>query len=68
MNHKKLRRIYRQEGLQVRKRDVRKRALGSGTSIRFPDVVNRSEALDSVSEFLSDGQRSRILTVVDDYS
>jgi putative transposase len=29
MNHKKLRRLYREEGLQVRKRGGRKRALGT---------------------------------------
>jgi putative transposase len=28
MNHKKLRRLYREEGLQVRRRSGRKRAVG----------------------------------------
>jgi putative transposase len=36
MNHKKLRRLYRDEGLQVRRRDDRKRALGTRAPIALP--------------------------------
>jgi hypothetical protein len=36
MNHKKLRRLYREEGLQVRRRIGRKRALGSRTPMAIP--------------------------------
>ena len=68
VNHKKLRRIYREEGLQVRKRGGRKRALGTRAPIQLPDRVNRRWSLDFVSDAFTDGRRFRILTVVDDYS
>lgn len=68
VNHKKLRRIYREEGLQVRKRSGRKRALGTRAPICLPDAVNRRWSLDFVSDAFSDGRRFRILAVVDDYS
>lgn len=65
VNHKKLRRIYRKEGLQVRKRCGRKRALGTRAPICLPDAVNRRRSLDFVSDAFSDGRRFRILAVVD---
>ena len=36
MNHKKLRRLYREERLQVRRRGGRKRALGTRAPIALP--------------------------------
>jgi putative transposase len=67
VNHKDLRRIYREEGLQVRKRGGRKRALGTRAPIQLPDRVNRRWSLDFVSDAFTDGRRFRILTVVDDW-
>ncbi len=64
VNHKKFRRIYREEKLQVRRRGGRKRALGT----RRPMVVLQRWSLDFVSDALTDGRRFRILTVVDDHT
>ncbi len=66
VNHKKLFRIYREEGLAVRRRRSRKRALGTRRPILVPDRANRRWSLDFVSDALSDGQRFRVLGVVDD--
>lgn len=63
MNLKKLRRLYREEKLQVRRRGGRKRALGT----RRP-MPNMRWSLDFVSDALTDGRRFRVLAVVDDYS
>lgn len=41
VNHKKLRRIYCEEGLQVRKRGGRKRALGTRRRMIVPEAVNQ---------------------------
>jgi transposase InsO family protein len=41
MNHKKLRRIYREERLQVRRRGGRKRALGTRMPIALPQGPNQ---------------------------
>ena len=68
MNHKKVRRIYREEKLQVRLRGGRKRALGTRKPIVLPDGPNQRWSLDFVSDALTDGRRFRILAVVDDFN
>ena len=67
-NHKKLRRIYVEERLQVRRRGGRKRALGTRAPMALPQAPNQRWSLDFVSDALSDGRRFRILAVVDDFS
>jgi putative transposase len=68
MNHKKLRRLYREEKLQVRKRGGRKRALGTRRPMLLPGRTNERWSLDFVSDAFTDGRRFRVLAVVDDYS
>ncbi|MGB3317331.1 MAG: IS3 family transposase [Albidovulum sp.] len=68
MNLKKLRRLYREEKLQVRRRGGRKRALGTRRPMLVPDAPNMRWSLDFVSDALTDGRRFRVLAVVDDYS
>jgi len=68
LNHKKLRRLYAEERLQVRKRGGRKRALGTRAPLALPAGVNQRWSLDFVSDTLVDGRRFRILCVVDDFS
>lgn len=67
-NHKKVFRIYREEGLAVRRRRGRKRAVGTRRPIAVPDRSNQLWSLDFVSDILADGQRFRALCVVDDFS
>jgi putative transposase len=66
MNQKRFRRLYRAEGLQVRKRNGRKRALGMRAPIALPSRPNERWSLDFVSDSFTDGRRFRILAVVDD--
>jgi putative transposase len=68
MNHKKLRRLYRDERLQVRRRGGRKRALGTRAPITLPQGPNRRWSLDFVSDTLIGGRRFRVLAVVDDFT
>ena len=68
MNHKKLRRLYREERLQVRRRGGRKRALGTRAPMTIPQGPNQRWSLDFVSDAFSDGRRFRILAVVDDFT
>ncbi len=68
LNHKKLRRLYAEERLQVRRRGGRKRALGTRAPLALPAAVNQRWSLDFVSDTLVDGRRFRILCVVDDFS
>ena len=68
MNHKKLRRLYREERLQVRRRGGRKRALGTRAPMAAAAGPNQRWSLDFVSDTLTDGRRFRMLAVVDDYT
>ena len=68
INHKKLRKLYAEERLQVRKRGGRKRALGTRAPMTLPQGANQRWSLDFVSDTLTDGRRLRILAIVDDFS
>ena len=68
MNLKKVYRLYRDERLTVRKRDGRKRALGTRAPMAIPQEPNQRWSLDFVSDALAYGRRFRLLNVVDDYS
>jgi len=68
VNGKKLYRIYREEGLTVRKRGGRKRAVGTRAPMAIPQGPNQRWSLDFVSDALSDGRRFRVLCVIDDFS
>jgi putative transposase len=68
LNHKKLRRLYREERLQVRRRGGRKRALGTRAPMVMPQGPNQRWSMDFVSDTLTDGRRFRIFAVVDDFT
>jgi putative transposase len=68
MNHKRFRRLYREEKLQVRQRGARKRALGVRAPLALPHGPNERWSLDFVSDCFSDGRRFRILAIVDDFT
>ena len=60
INHKRLRRLYREERLQVRRRGGRKRALGTRAPMSLPQAANQRWSLDFVSDTLSDSRRFRM--------
>jgi putative transposase len=68
MNHKKFRRLYREEKLQVSRRGGRKRALGTRSPILLPHGPNQRWSLDFLSDAFVDGRRFRVLAVVDDFT
>lgn len=68
MNHKKLRRLYGEEGLQVKRRRGRKRAQGTRAPMPVPAGPNERWSLDFVSDVFGAGRRFRILGVIDDFS
>jgi putative transposase len=68
MNHKKLLRLYREEGLAVRRRRGRKRATGTRAPMAVPQGPNQRWSLDFVADALSWGRRFRVLAVVDDFT
>jgi putative transposase len=68
MNKKKLYRIYREEGLSVRRRRGRKRATGTRAPLALVQGPNQRWSLDFVSDALNWGRRIRILCIVDDFT
>lgn len=69
VNHKRVYRLYRQEGLAVRRRK-RKRLAGvaRGTAVSAPERVDQRWSMDIVADALSSGRRIRVLTVIDNYT
>jgi putative transposase len=67
-NLKKIYRIYREEGLMVKRRKGRKRAIGTRLPLPKPDSLNQVWSLDFLSDALSDGRRFRILGIMDQCS
>ena len=59
-------RLYREEGLTVRKRRARRRAIGVRAPILVEAKVNARWSLDFVHDQMANGRRFRILNVVDD--
>ena len=59
-------RLYREEGLMVRKRKSRRRAVGTRAPILVEAKVNARWSLDFVHDQFAFGRRFRILNIVDD--
>jgi putative transposase len=59
-------RLYREEGLSVRKRKARRRAVGTRAPILVEAKVNARWSLDFVHDQFACGRRFRVLNVVDD--
>ena len=66
INRKKVQRLYREEGLTVRRRRGRKRAMGARAPAPVLALPNQRWSLDFVHDQLATGRRFRVLNVVDD--
>lgn len=68
VNHKRVYRLYREEGLAMRIRQ-RRRIRWSGVAVSpAASRVNERWSMDFVSDCVSTGQVIRMLTIVDDYT
>jgi putative transposase len=68
VNHKRLYRLYRPAGLQVRRR--RRKRLTRGERVPLPAPTRRGErwSMDFTLDTLADGRAFRTLNIVDDYT
>ena len=66
LNCKRTQRLYREEGLMVRRRRSRKRALGTRAPLVTEAVANARWSVDFMQDQFADGRRLRILNVLDD--
>ncbi len=68
VNLKKVRRLYAEERLQVKRRKGRKKASGTRAPLVIPQAPNQRWSLDFVSDVFAFGRRFRVLAVIDDFS
>src|SRR6516225_11210108 len=68
VNAKRIYRLYREEGLQVRTMKRAKRASHTRVPLAEPVRANQRWSMDFVSDRFADGRWFRILTVVDQYT
>lgn len=68
VNAKRIYRLYREEGLAVRVK--RRKKLASHARVRPPAAarVNERWSMNFVADSLSDGQRIRVLTIIDSFT
>ncbi len=67
-NRKLIQRLYREEGLTVRKRRRRKMAAALRSPMAIPSRSNERWSIDFVRDTLADGRVFRGFTVVDDFT
>lgn len=68
VNHKRVERLYRAEGLSLRRRRRHKRPSHLRVIRPPPQRVNERWAMDFVTDSLVNGRRFRALTIVDEFS
>ena len=66
INKKKTQRLYKEEGLEVRRRRNRRRAVGTRAPAPVLALPNQRWSLDFVHDQIVTGRRFRVLNVVDD--
>ena len=69
VNHKRVERMYREEGLQLPRKKGKKRGTNNRANALFvPSRPNERWSMDFMSDSLCDGRRFRVLTIVDDFT
>jgi putative transposase len=68
INHKRTERIYKEEGLSLRRKKSRKRISHLRVVMDKPERISQHWSMDFVSDSLYNGRRFRVLTIVDDLS
>jgi putative transposase len=68
VNHKRVERLYRAEGLSLKRKRSRKRGALLRVLLPAPQQVNERWSMDFVTDSLTNGRRFRSLTIVDDHS
>ncbi len=68
VNHKRIYRLYRQEGLSLRLKSRKKRVSTLRPALVQAQAPNEHWSMDFVSDQLADGRRFRVLTLVDNVS
>lgn len=67
-NHKRIERIYREEGLQVRRRRRKRQPRVQRQPLEPATALNQRWSMDFMADSLADRRRIRLLNLVDDFS
>lgn len=70
VNHKRIERLYRQEGLQLPRKRPKKRRSGEGGGKGRHEAFRKDDvwSLDFIFDRTEDGKKLKILTVLDEYT
>ncbi len=68
VNHKRVYRLYREEGLAVRRRRRKRACAAQRVPTPMPSGCNQRWSMDFMADTLADGRRLRVLTLVDDFT
>jgi putative transposase len=68
VNHKKVLRLYREEGLAVLRRRRKKRVAVARVPLPQPSARTERWSMDFISDALADGRPFRCFTIVDDFT
>ncbi len=68
INHKRVYRLYREEGLAVRRRRRKRVAMTNRVSLPVPQRAGQQWAMDFMRDTLSNGRGFRTLNIVDTYT
>ncbi len=67
-NHKRIRRVYRQLGLNLRVNPKKRLPTRQAQTLQVPSRPNECWSLDFMSDALLSGQRFRTLNIIDDFN
>jgi putative transposase len=68
VNRKKIYRLYREEGLRIRRRRRKRVASAPRDQLARPMRINERWSMDFMSDELEDGRSLRLLNIVDDFT
>ena len=67
-NHKRVRRVYREQGLNIRIKPKKRFPVRDPQPLSQPEAANLSWSLDFMSDSLMSGRKFRTLNIIDDFN